>query len=411
MILRRSPLPLVLLLAAVGGRLLTAAEVQFEKIVLTDRFHAEAAGSADVDGDGHGDAIYGPYWYAGPDFTKRFAIYPSEDFDPHKYSNNFATFVDDVDADGHPDVLVNVWPGKEVAWFKNPGTAVRQATGWQRQLAFPTVDNESPTYADINGDGRQELCFHTGGVLGVAGPSEPSGTERWPFRPCSNPEDWQRYTHGLGIGDVNGDGRADFLMASGWWEQPERPGRDPWTKHSFDFGSGGAQMHVADIDGDGDGDVVTSLAAHKYGLAWFEQLSTADSGISFKRHLILPETAEAALAGVQFSQPHAVAVADVNGDGLPDIITGKRYWAHGPKGDPDAGGTPVLYWFELVREPAAKAANGVSFVPHLIDEASGVGTQFATADLNHDGRLDLVIGNKRGGFVFLQRHSNDAAAE
>jgi hypothetical protein len=393
----------VLLLAIVSDRQLSAADVQFEKIVLTDRFHAEAAGVGDIDGDGQGDAVYGPFWYAGPSFTERFPIYPTEDFDPHKYSNNFATFVADVDADGHLDVLVNVWPGKEVAWFKNPGDSIRQAAGWQRQLAFPTVDNESPTFADINGDDREELCFHTNGMLGFAGPSDPSGTDRWPFTACSEKEDWQRYTHGLGVGDVNGDGRADFLMANGWWEQPAKPGRGPWSKHSFDFGSGGAQMHVADIDGDGDGDIVTSLAAHQYGLAWFEQVPADDGGISFIRHLILPENAEGSLTGVQFSQPHAVAVADVNSDGLPDIITGKRYWAHGPEKDPDAGGTPVLYWFELVRNPASQGAKGVSFKPHRIDDASGVGTQLATGDLNGDGRLDLVIGNKRGGFVFLQR--------
>jgi hypothetical protein len=119
--------------------------------------------------------------------------------------------------------------------------------------------------------------------------------------------------------------------------------------------------------------------------------------------MVASASREGSLSGVQFSQPHAVAVADVNRDGLPDIITGKRYWAHGPKGDPDAGGTPVLYWFELVRNPASQGPEAVSFKPHRIDNASGVGTQLATGDLNGDGRLDLVIGNKRGGFVFLQR--------
>ena len=394
----------LLLGAAAAGSGLAAGEIEFKKIVLTDRFHAEAAGIGDFDEDGHADAVYGPFWYAGPSFTKRFAIYPAEDFDPHKYSNNFATFVDDVDGDDKLDVLVNVWPGKDVAWFRNPGSDVRKADRWQRQLAFPTVDNESPAYADISGDGRAELCFHTGGVLGFAGPSERSRTGRWPFTPCSEPEEaWQRYTHGLGVGDVNGDGRADFLMAGGWWKQPSQAGREPWEKHPFDFGSGGAQMHVADVDGDGDGDIITSLAAHEYGLAWFEQTATADGKTGFTRHLILPETGDESLDGVQFSQPHAVAVADINGDGLPDIVTGKRYWAHGPKGDPDAGGTPVLYWFELVRNPARRGADAVSFRPHLIDEASGVGTQLATGDLNADGRTDLVIGNKRGGFVFLQQ--------
>lgn len=380
-----------------------SAETQFDKIILTEEFHAEAAAVGDIDKDGHPDAIYGSSWYAGPDFRKSFPIYPVENFDPHKYSNNFATFVTDVDSDGHPDVLVNVWPGKEVAWFRNPGSGQRQKHTWDRHLVFPEVDNESPTLADITDDGQPKLCFHTGGVLGFVTPGGKSGLERWNFTPCSEKEDWHRYTHGLGVGDINGDGRADFLMADGWWEHPVQAGNRLWKKHAFPFGSGGAQMYATDIDGDGDADVVTSLAAHQYGLAWFEQTKNADNEITFRRHLVLPDSPEGTLEGVQFSQPHAVVVADVNGDGLADIITGKRYWAHGPNKDPDAGGKPVFYWFELMRETDGDGHVAVSFRPHLIDSESGVGTQFSAADLNGDGRIDFVVGNKRGGFVFLQK--------
>ena len=374
-------------------------EVTFEKIPLTDIFHAEGSGIGDFNRDGHGDAVYGPYWYAGPDFTERHEIYPPEDFDPNGYSNNFITFVDDVDGDGWDDVLANVWPGKEVAWFHNPG---EQGGRWERQLAFPEVDNESPGYADVTGDGKPEIVFHTGGVLGFAGPSDPSGSERWLFTPCSEMHGWQRYTHGIGFGDVNGDGRADLLMSEGWWEQPENADGSTWKKHPFPFGEGGAQMHVYDVDGDGDGDVITSLKAHDYGLSWFEQVTGDDGEITFVEHAILPPVAEENLDGVQFSQPHAVQLADVNGDGLLDIITGKRFWAHGPKGDADPNGAAVLYWFELVHTAGDDGVT-VSYRPHKIDNDSGVGTQFATGDLNGDGKVDIVIGNKKGGFVFRQK--------
>jgi len=73
-----------------------------------------------------------------------------------------------------------------------------------------------------------------------------------------------------------------------------------------------------------------------------------------------------------------------------------------PKGDPDPGGTPVLYWFKLVRDPGKSGAAAVTYVPHRIDDASGVGTQFAIGDLDGDRRVDIVIGNKKGGFVFRQ---------
>lgn len=388
--------------AAVG---LAESPVRFEKTVLVDAFHAEAAGIGDIDKDGQPDAIYGPFWYAGPTFKERFEIYPPKDFDPNQYSNNFMTALADADADGHLDVLVNEWPGKAVHWFKNPGG---RTGSWAKHLVHPKVDNESPAWLDATGDGQGELVFHTGGVLGYARPSETTATERWTFTPCSAPEKWGQYQHGLGVGDVNGDGRPDLLMNSGWWKQPAagQAGQTPplWEKEAADFGKGGAQMYAVDIDADGASDIVTSLEGHGYGVSWFEQVAK-DGRLAFVEHPILPRTPEATLDGVQFSQPHALAVVDIDGDGLEDIVTGKRFWAHGPKGDPDPSGTPFLYWFKRhVRDGV------VTWTPHMIDDASGVGTQLAVGDLNGDKRPDLVVGNKKGGFVFIQKPMATAAA-
>jgi hypothetical protein len=170
-----------------------------------------------------------------------------------------------------------------------------------------------------------------------------------------------------------------------------------WTKHPFAFGTGGAQMHTYDVDADGDLDVITSLAGHGYGLSWFESVKK-DGAIDFVEHRILSDKAEETLDGVQFSQLHSVGLVDIDGDGLKDLVTGKRFWAHGPQGDPDPAGSPYLCWFKLHRDADKK----VSWTAHKIDDASGVGTQLAVGDLNGDKRPDIVIGNKKGGFVFIQ---------
>jgi hypothetical protein len=81
-----------------------------------------------------------------------------------------------------------------------------------------------------------------------------------------------------------------------------------------------------------------------------------------------------------------------------DIVTGKRFWAHGKNGgDPESDGFPaVLYWFKLVRPAKGQA----DFVPYLIDDDSGVGTQVVVGNITDKKYPDIVVGNKKGVFVF-----------
>ena len=162
-------------------------------------------------------------------------------------------------------------------------------------------------------------------------------------------------------------------------------------------------MFAYDFDGDGDNDIISAENAHGYGLAWFEQVPAKDGGITFTRHVIMTEDPADSRYGVAFSQLHGVRLADVDGDGVLDVVTGKRYFAHGGK-DPGGHDTAVVYWFRTLR-----GAGGVDFVPFLIHDASGVGVDVTTGDANGDGRLDVVTGNKRGCFVHLQTSEVAAA--
>jgi hypothetical protein len=211
------------------------------------------------------------------------------------------------------------------------------------------------------------------------------------LRPITPPVGFQAFTHGLGVGDIDGDGLRDVLEATGYWRQPPSLQGDPaWERHVQAFGKGGAQMVTADIDGDGDADVVASLEAHGYGLAWYEQTA----GDQFVEHIIVPADPDA--GAVPLHEPHALALADIDRDGDPDIVTGERFWGHVPAGMADFGAPARLYWFELDRSRGA-----VSFIPHLIDEASGVGTQVTVGDVTGDGLDDILVANKKGAFVFI----------
>ena len=88
----------------------------------------------------------------------------------------------------------------------------------------------------------------------------------------------------------------------------------------------------------------------------------------------------------------------MNGDGVFDIITGKRFWAHGKGGDPEPNAPAVVWWFELKRE-----GGSASYAPHLIDNDSGIGTQFTVTGVNGDAKPDVVVGNKRGAFVHIRQ--------
>lgn len=389
-------LPIVGLVAACGGSNQPATSdssaesghqmVQFKKHTLTNEFISEGVAVGDVNRDGKVDVMAGAYWFQAPGWERK-EIFEGKAFDGAKeYSNSFLNFSMDVNADGWIDLIVIDFPGKVAYWYENPKN---QDGHWKKHLIHETVQvgNESPAFVDVDGDGKRDLlCADSKEKQMVWLKAPASGDGMWTRYALSgkNSPGTDRFSHGLGYGDVNKDGRNDVIIRQGWWEGPADPTQADWKFHEANLGEDCSQMHVLDVNGDGLNDIL-SASAHRYGIWWHEQAEGSDNGTSWKLHEI----------SRAFSQSHSSSLTDLNKDGNPDLIVGKRFFAHNDTdNDPGAHDPAVLNWYEYTPGKAPY------FTAHEIDNNSGSGLNIVAQDMTNDGNIDIAISNKKGVFVF-----------
>ena len=368
--------------SALFGATYALKDVRFKKTVLDTRFVAESVAVADVNRDGKLDILAGNIWYEAPHWTPH-EIAPYQHVDPAvAYSNAFLSWAEDLNHDGWVDQIVVGMPGEKVIWRENPKG--KQAP-WKEHPIWHSACDETPHFVDLFKDGKRVLVMGTDdNYVGWFEPASDPYTE-WIFHRVSDPKGpgSQRYSHGLGVGDINGDGRNEIITNEGYYVAPANPRSEPWKFVKADLGPPCAHMPVAEINGDGLSDVISS-SAHDRGVWWHEQLP---HGAGFKSHLI----------DNSISQTHSLVLGHFGRRKQLNIVTGKRFWAHGPNRDSGAN-EPVL----LVRYELERTKSGVEWVRHVIDEDSGVGTHFVIQDVNHDGLQDIVIANKKGVFLFEQ---------
>lgn len=356
---------------------------------LSDFDYGWSAAAADINHDGIQDIVSGPFYYLGPKYTERREFTSANTYNPSSvYPQAMVIFAADFTGDGWPDILAA--DSRPMYLYVNPKGESRR---WDRFQVMPNVSTEVVLQRDIDGDGKPAIVYGGGGVYGYAKPDPANPTAPWTVHAVS--QDVPVNVHGIGAGDVNGDGRMDILAPAGWWEHPAKASNEPWKFHPANFGQGGAEIAVYDVNGDGLNDVVTSLQAHLWGISWFEQKKDG----TFAEHAIMGDQWTKNAGGVTFSEPHGSTFGDIDGDGIPDFIVGKRHWAHLESyTDPDPYGAAVLYVYRTVRNP--KAPGGAEFIPELVHNRSGVGSHVIATDVNKDGAVDIVTSVNRGTFIF-----------
>ncbi len=334
---------------------------------------SETCAVGDFNNDGKPDIFSGEAWYENPTWTRHEVRHLKE------YGTYLASLSDlamDVDGDGNVDIVSSGWHNRTLWWSRNPG---KPGVMWEDHVIDQGYPIEFSFLVDIDNDGKaREVLPQFGNVKAPTAWYEYVGGQ-WKKHVVSG----QSYGHGIGAGDVNKDGRTDIITPKGWLEAPADPRSGDWKFHpEFDLGET-SFIFAVDINEDGLPDLLTA-EAHNYGIFWMEQRPDH----TWVKHMI----------DDSWSEPHALTLADINGDGRLELITGKRFLAHDGR-DPGAREPLGIYWYEWHKTEDGK---GVQWSKHIIDYGgrAGGGMHIPVVDIDSDGDMDFAVGGKGGLFLF-----------
>jgi len=351
----------------------------FVKRVIDAENKCEVCSVFDVNNNGVPDIVCGEYWYEGPDFVKKHKICNLNY--QEGYIWDFADIPIDVDGDGFLDIITGSWWDEGLYIRKNPGKkGLENNELWETLKICPLSNVETIRCYDIDNDGQAEIFPNC--------PGEPvfyMKLENGSFKKHVISE--ENAGHGLGVGDIDGDGLLEIITSKGIYHRPKEGGGLWDYSEEYDLGTASVPILMYDVNKDGLPDLIYG-AAHNYGLFWLEQKRAADGTRSWQKHVI----------DLAWSQYHDMQLVDINNDGEPELLTGKRFEAHNGNDPGDSG--EVFICFYTFRD------NG--FYRHIIDYgdphngASGLGLYAWTADITGNGKPDIVAPGKEGLYLFTQ---------
>lgn len=357
--------------------------VKFKKIIVDPDNHYESAAMIDVDGDGILDIVCGEYWYKGPDFQKKFFMYQADKLyypllDENIYYDAGAVPMD-VDGDGLADLVCVSWFRHSLFWLKNPGGEGM----WEKHIIDDNCPNGETVLAhDIDNDGFLEIIpttvRHPLHIYKLERDENGKPLGRFIKHVIEGEPDTFDQGHGLGFADINGDGKDEVITPNGWYLVP---GENVYDQRWLSFREWRLGIYASlpmvgyDVNGDGYMDIIYG-GGHGYGLYWLEQRRSDFENSEWIRHVI----DDAA------SQYHWMELADIDGDGKVELVTGKRYKAHADK-DPGTFDPLVLSYY--------KPDNKDRLIRHIIDHGDasahcGIGMNPQLGDFFGNGRVDIL---------------------
>ncbi len=363
-----------------------AADLSFRRHAVNIESTYSASAVMDVNRDGRSDIVCGEWWYEAPTWKPHFLRQVQKIRGRY---DDYAHLPLDVNQDGWPDYVSANIRSQTIFWVEHPGASLGE---WTKHMISTPGGMETARLVDVDGDGTPDVlpnCVRT-----LDGKPFAAWWELVTKRDAignTQPE-WIRHElpaevagHGIGFGDINGDGRNDIVGPRGWIEAPPDRRTDRWVWHrQFDLGPDcSIPILVYDVDCDGDNDLIWGRG-HNIGLFWMEQTRDQDDQPEWRRHAI----------DTSWSQAHSLLLADLDNDNRPELIAGKRYMGHEGR-DPAEFDPLVVYWYQFDLKTRTWH-RGVISPPG----PAGFGLDPKASDLDGDGDVDIVGPGRSGLYWF-----------